>query len=65
MKELFEEAAKKEVGYLTNTKLGVGDKIDKGTTSIVNENTKPMAKLTLKSIFSIDEDLFKTLNNVS
>lgn len=62
MKELFEEAAKKEVGYLTNTKLGVDDKIDKGTTSTVNENTKPMTKLTLKSIFSIDEDLFKSLN---
>jgi hypothetical protein len=62
MKELFSEAAKKEVGYLTNTRLGVDDKIDKGTTSTVNENKQSMKKLTLKSIFSYDENLFGTIN---
>lgn len=62
MKELFSEAAKKEVGYLSNTRLGVDDKLDKGTTSTVNENKNIMKKLTLKSIFSLDEDLFGNLN---
>lgn len=61
MKELFEEAAKKEVGYLTNTRLGVDDKIDKSTTSTVTENKQSMKKLTIKSIFSLEEDLF-TIN---
>ena len=62
MKELFAEAAKKEVGYLSNTKLGVEDKTDKGTTSTVNENKKSMKKLTLKSIFSPNENLFGAVN---
>lgn len=62
MKELFAEAAKKEVGYLSNTRLGVDDKLDKGTTSTVNENNQSMKKLTLKSIFSNEEDLFGNLN---
>jgi len=62
MKELFAEAAKKEVGYLTNTRLGVDDKLDKSTTSTVNENKKPMNKLTLKSIFSENEEIFGTVN---
>jgi len=62
MKELFAEAAKKEVGYLTNTRLGVDDKLDKSTTSIVKENKKPMNKLTLKSIFSENEEIFGTVN---
>jgi len=62
MKELFSEAAKKEVGYLSNTKLGVEDKTDKSTTSIVNENKQSMKKLTLKSIFSSSEELFGSIN---
>jgi len=62
MKELFAEAAKKEVGYLTNTRLGVDDKLDKSTTSTVNENKQPMNKLTLKSIFSENEEIFGTVN---
>lgn len=61
MKELFALGAKKEVGYLTNTKLGVDDKTDKSTTSTVNENKKSMKKLTLKSIFS-NEDIFDSIN---
>lgn len=62
MKELFEEAAKKEVGYLSSTKIGVDDKIDKSTASTVNENKESMKKLTIKSIFSSEEDLFGTIN---
>jgi hypothetical protein len=47
-KEL-KDAAKKEVGFLTHTKLGVEDRLDASTTSIVeNENMK---KLTLKNLF--------------
>ncbi len=61
MKELFAEAAKKEVGYLSNTKIGVDDKIDKGTTSIVNENKQSMKKLTIKNIFSSEDDIFSTI----
>lgn len=62
IKELFAEAAKKEVGYLTSTKLGIEDKLDKSTTSIVNENKQSMKKLTIKSIFSSEEDLFSSMN---
>lgn len=62
MKDLFIEAAKKEVGYLTSTKLGLDDKIDKSTTSLVNENNQSMKKLTLKDIFSSNEDLFNSVN---
>ena len=62
MKELFAEAAKKEVGYLTNTRLGVDDKLDKSTTSTVNENKQSMNKLTLKSIFSENEEIFGKVN---
>lgn len=61
MKELFVEGAQKEIGYLTNTKLGVDDKTDKSTTSIVNENEQSMKKLTLKSIFS-NEDILDSIS---
>jgi len=61
MKELFAIGAKKEVGYLTNTKLGVEDTTDKSTTSTVNENQESMKKLTIKSIFS-NEDISDALN---
>ena len=62
MKELFAEAAKKEVGYLSSTRLGVDDKLDKSTTSIVNENKQSMKKLTIKSIFSSEENIFGIVN---
>src|ERR1035437_6169828 len=60
MKALFAEAAKKEVGFLTSTKLGVDDKTEKSVAgSIVNENLQiNMKKLTLRSIFSPDEEIF-------
>ena len=63
MKELFKKGAEKEVAYLTNTRLGVDDKLDKGTASTVNENKIPMKKLTLKSLFS-DEDITDSLNYI-
>jgi len=56
--ELFKQLAKKEVGYLIDTKLGVEDKMEKSTTSTVEENyklTNNMKKLTLKEFFSVDE----------
>jgi len=57
LKEDLEDAARKEVGYLTHTKLGVEDRLDASTTSIV-ENLD-MKKLTLKSLFK-DELDFET-----
>jgi hypothetical protein len=57
LKELFEDAAKREVGFLTNTKLGVEDRMEKSTTSIV-ENLD-MENLTLKKLFENDLDFSK------
>lgn len=54
LKEDLEDAARKEVGYLTHTKLGVEDRLDASTTSIV-ENLD-MKKLTLKSLFKDELD---------
>lgn len=48
--------AKKELGYLTSTKIGIDDKTEKSTSSIV-ESTKQnsnMKKLTIKELFSDD-----------
>ena len=57
LKDFFKYAANKEVAYLINTKLGVDDKLSKGTTSTVNESK--MEKLTIKSLFADD---FKVIN---
>jgi hypothetical protein len=56
MKSLFETGAKKEIGYLTNTRIGVDDKLDQSTVSTVNEND--MKKLTIKNIF-LGDDIFE------
>lgn len=56
MKDLFSKGAKKEIGYLTNTRIGVDDKLDQSTVSTVNEND--MKKLTIKNIF-LGEDIFE------
>jgi hypothetical protein len=58
VKELFKDAAHREVAYLTSTKLGVEDKLEVGTTSTVNENiTEPdMEIISLKSLFFGDEE---------
>lgn len=48
LETLFADAAQREVGFLSNTKLGVEDRLDASTTSIV-ENLE-MEKLTIKSL---------------
>lgn len=63
LKKEFKDAAYKEIGYITNTKLGVEDRLDASTTSIV-ENIN-MKKLTLKSIFEDDLDFSKSKINES
>jgi hypothetical protein len=57
LKDELTDAAEREVGYLTNTKLGVEDRFEESTTSIV-ENLN-MKKLTLKSLFEDDLDFSK------
>lgn len=57
LKKELKDAAQKEVGFLTHTKLGVEDRLDASTTSIVE--TADMEKLTLKSLFK-DELDFET-----
>lgn len=56
LSNFFKKIANQEVGYLSNTKLGVEDKLEKSTTSTVEENFKKpesndMEKLTLKEFF--------------
>jgi len=58
LKEELTDAAEREVGYLTNTKLGVEDRLERSTTSIV-ENLN-MKKLTLRSLFEDDLDFSKS-----
>lgn len=57
LKEELADAAQREVGFLTNTKLGVEDRLERSTTSIV-ENLD-MKKLTLRSLFEDDLDFTK------
>lgn len=59
LKKIFYEIAQKEVEYLINTRLGVQDKQETGTASSVNENlkNKKMKKLTIKELFSDDDDI--------
>jgi hypothetical protein len=58
LKEMFEDAAKREIEYLTSTKLGVEDRLEAGTTSTVNENENitEMENLSLKSLLFGDEE---------
>ena len=60
LKEDLEDAARKEVGYLTHTKLGVEDRLDASTTSIV-ENLD-MKNLTLKSLFEDELNFDNKIN---
>lgn len=48
--KLFSNYAKKEIGYLLSTKIGVDDKVEKGTTSIAESTTNP--SLSIKKMFS-------------
>jgi len=59
LQKIFFEIAQKEVEYLINTRLGVQDKMETGTASTVEENTKinKMKKLTIKELFSDDEEI--------
>lgn len=61
VKDLFADAARREVGFLTNTKLGVEDRLDASTTSIVENLEIDMKKLTIKSLFE-DELNFEKEN---
>ena len=54
LKKELKDAAQKEVGFLTHTKLGVEDRLDASTTSIVE--TADMEKITLKSLFKDELD---------
>lgn len=54
IKDAFEKFAKKEVIYLTKTKLGVEDKIEKSTASVV-EGSK---KISFNDIFFLSEQQF-------
>jgi len=60
LKEMFEDAAKKEVAFLTSTKLGAEDKLEVGTTSTVNENKNvtemDIEKISFKSFLFGDEE---------
>ncbi len=65
LQKIFLEIAKKEVEYLINTRLGVQDKMETGTASTVEENTKidTMKKLTIKELFSDDEEILSEGKN--
>lgn len=63
LKKELKDATQKEVGFLTSTKLGVEDRLDASTTSIV-EN-KNMKKLTLKDLFKDELEFDKKEINES
>ncbi len=62
LKEKLQAFAEKEYGYITNTKLGVTDKTDKSTSSVV-ENTTKMKKLTIKELYELDFESDVELNS--
>ena len=55
LKSKLEKFAEKELGYITSTKIGVADKSNKSTSSVV-ENINNMKKLTIKELFEMDMD---------
>jgi hypothetical protein len=59
LKKIFFDIAQKEIEFLMSTKLGVDDKEETGTQSSVNENknSNKMNKLTIKELFSEDEEV--------
>lgn len=57
LKSKLESFSEKELGYITSTKLGVADKSDKSTSSVVeNFNETKMKKLTIKELYEMDFD---------
>lgn len=53
LKNKLESFSEREYGFISNTKLGVADKSDKSTSSVV-ENTTKMKKLTIKELYEMD-----------
>lgn len=58
LKKLFTNCSQKELGYLANTKLGIDDRTEKSTASVVEHFTKDlnMKKLSIKDLISEDDD---------
>ena len=65
LQKIFFEIAQKEIEYLINTRLGVQDKTETGTASTVEENKKinTMKKLTIKELFSDEEEIISEGKN--
>jgi len=66
LKSKLEAFAEKELGYLTSTKIGVADKSNKSTASVVEHKNLNMKKLTIKELFEMDDDSFDSIdgNNI-
>ncbi len=62
VEDFLDKIAERELGYLHSTKLGVEDKTEKSTTSVVEsiKHEYNMKKLTIKDLFSEGEDTEKT-----
>lgn len=61
LKKKLEEFAKKEVAYMTNTKLGVEDRTEKSTASMVESK-----RMSIKDIFfSTDDEFLAKLNELN
>ena len=56
LKSKLEAFAEKELGYLTSTKIGVADKSNKSTSSVVEHKNLNMKKLTIKELFEMDDE---------
>lgn len=63
LKSKLEAFAEKELGYLTSTKIGVADKSNKSTSSVVEHKNLNMKKLTIKELFEMDDDNFDSISN--
>lgn len=63
LKSKLKDFAEKELGYITNTKIGVADKSNKSTSSVVENKTLNMKKLTIKELFEMDDDNFDSIEN--
>jgi len=65
IQKIFFEIAQKEVEFLVNTRIGVQDKLETGTASTVEENKKinTMKKLTIKELFSEDDNVISEGKN--
>jgi hypothetical protein len=75
LKTRLKDYTKKELGYLTSTKLGIADSSNKSTSSVVETKLTKMKKLTIKELFETDNidsenelepnsDKIKSLNTI-